>query len=210
MATVWQFSSVQFSRSVLSDSLRPHGLWARQASLSITNSRSLLKFMSIEWVMLSNHLILCHPLLLCLQSFLAWGSFPMSWLFTSGGQSIGASGPSVFPLTIQGWFPSRLTSWISLQIYTKCHIDKQMIGTAPSFSCAVTLGINRVWIHYFQLVFLHTEVFAHKPLIPASSLKVLEACEEHLQNVGAGLPTPSRTGSGSAPPAAPPTAPRYL
>ena len=79
-----------------------------------------------------------------------------------------------------------------------------MIGTAPSVSCAVTLGINRVWIHYFQLVFLHTEVFAHKPRIPASSLKVLEACEEHLQNVGAGLPTPSRTGSGPAPPAAPP------
>ena len=82
---------------------------ARQASLYFTISQSLLKFMSIEWMMLSNHLILCYPLLLCLQSFLAWGSFPMSWLFTSGGQSA-----SVLPLTIQGWFPSRLTSLISL------------------------------------------------------------------------------------------------
>ena len=56
-------SSVQFSRSVLSDSATP---WtaARQASLSITNSRSLLKFMSIESVIPSSHLILCHPLLL--------------------------------------------------------------------------------------------------------------------------------------------------
>ena len=56
-----QNRSVHFSSSVTSSSLRPH---ACQASLSITNSWSLLKFMSIEWVMLSNHLILCHPLLL--------------------------------------------------------------------------------------------------------------------------------------------------
>ena len=57
------FSSVQFSRSVMSDSATP---WtaAQQASLSITNSRSLLKLMSIELVMPSNHLILCCPLLL--------------------------------------------------------------------------------------------------------------------------------------------------
>ena len=56
-------SSVQFSRSVMSDSLRPHGS-QHQASLSITNSQSSLKLMSIESVMPSNHLILCYPLLL--------------------------------------------------------------------------------------------------------------------------------------------------
>ena len=56
-------SSVQFNCSVMSDSLGPHGL-AHQASLSITNSLSLLKLMSIEMVMPSSHLILCHPLLL--------------------------------------------------------------------------------------------------------------------------------------------------
>ena len=55
------FSLVQFSRSVVSDSLRPH---EHQASLSITNSRSLLKLMPIESVMPSSHLILCCPLLL--------------------------------------------------------------------------------------------------------------------------------------------------
>ena len=54
--------SVQFSYSVIFDTLRPHG--AHQASLSITNSWSLLKLMSIESVMPSNHLILCRPLLL--------------------------------------------------------------------------------------------------------------------------------------------------
>ena len=58
-----KFSSVQFSHSVVSNSLQPHEL-QRQASLSITNSQSLLKLMSIESVIPSSHLILCRPLLL--------------------------------------------------------------------------------------------------------------------------------------------------
>ena len=53
-----------FSRSVVSNSLRPHGLQHTRLPLSFTISQSLLKLMSIEWVMPSNHLILCHPLLL--------------------------------------------------------------------------------------------------------------------------------------------------
>ena len=62
---VWDpFSSVQFSRSVMSDSLQPHGLQQARPPLSITNSQSLPKLMSIQSVMPSNHLILCHPLLL--------------------------------------------------------------------------------------------------------------------------------------------------
>ena len=61
----WIFSSVQFSHSVVSNSLQPHGLQhARLSSLSLTNSQSLLKLMSIKSVMPSNHLILCRPLLL--------------------------------------------------------------------------------------------------------------------------------------------------
>ena len=73
---------------------------ARQASLSITNSRSLPILMSLESVMPSNHLILCRPFS-CLQSFPASVSFPMSWLFTSGGQNIGASASaSVLPMNI--------------------------------------------------------------------------------------------------------------
>ena len=79
---------------------------AHQASLSITNFRSLLKLMSTVSVMPSNHLILCRPLLPCLQSFPASGSFPMSQLFTSGGQSIGVSASeSVLPMNSQDWFP---------------------------------------------------------------------------------------------------------
>ena len=80
---------------------------ARQASLSITNSRSLLKLLSIELVMPSNRLILCHPLLLLpsilpLHKMLASGSFKMSQFFASSGQSIGVSASaSVLPMNIQ-------------------------------------------------------------------------------------------------------------
>ena len=73
---------------------------ARQAFLSFTISQSLLKLMSIESVMPSNHLVLCHPFSSCLQSFPASGSFPMSQLFASGGQSIGTSA-SILPMNIQ-------------------------------------------------------------------------------------------------------------
>ena len=78
--------SVQFSHSVMSSSLRPHGLQHSQASLSITNSQSLLKLMSIESVMPSNHLVLCRTFSSCLRSFPASGSFPRSVFFTSGAQ----------------------------------------------------------------------------------------------------------------------------
>ena len=87
---------------------------ACQARLSFTISLGLLKFMSIESMMLSNQPILCCPLLI-LQSFPASGSFPMNWLLPLGGPSIWASAlPSVFPMNIQGSFPLGLTSLISL------------------------------------------------------------------------------------------------
>ena len=82
------FSWVQFSHSVMSNSATP---WtaARQASLFITNSWSLPELMSIESVMPSNHPFSVSPFSSHLQSFPASGSFQMSPLFTSGGQSIG-------------------------------------------------------------------------------------------------------------------------
>ena len=89
---------------------------ACQAFLSITNSWSLLKLMSIESVMPSNHLILCCPLLLLPSIFPNFRSFPVSQFFTSGGQSSGVSASaSVLPMNTQDWFPSVLTGWISLQ-----------------------------------------------------------------------------------------------
>ena len=96
---------------------------AHQSSLSLTDSWSLLKLMSIELVMPSNHLILCHSLSSCLPSFPASGSFLMSQFFASGGQSIGASAPaSVLPVNIQDWFPLGLTGLISLQ--SQYHSEK--------------------------------------------------------------------------------------
>ena len=86
---------------------------ACQASLSFTVVLTLLKLTSIESVMLSNHLILCHPFSSCPESFPASRSFPKSRLFASGGQSIGAS-VSVLPINIQGWFPLGLTGLISM------------------------------------------------------------------------------------------------
>ena len=101
---------------------------------------SLLKLMSIELVMPSNHLILCHPFLSCPQSFPASGSFPMNQLFTSGGQSIGAStSASILAMNIQDWFPLRLTDLISLlskglsRVFSNTTVQKhQFFGAQPS------------------------------------------------------------------------------
>ena len=97
---------------------------AHLASLSFTISQSLLKLLSIELMMSSDHLILCHPLLLLPSVFpsirLVFLFFfvfsPMSQLFASGDQSIGAlTSASVLPMNIEGWFPLGLTDLISLQ-----------------------------------------------------------------------------------------------
>ena len=92
-------------------------LWtaACQASLSITNSRSLLKLMSIESMMPSTISSSVVPFFSCLRSFPVSGSFPMSQFFASGGQSIGVSAStSILPMNIQDWFPLGWTGWISL------------------------------------------------------------------------------------------------
>ena len=112
--TLWllQFSSLAQSCPTL------YTPWttARQASLSITNSQSSPRLISIESVMPSNHLILCHPLLSCPQSFTTSRSFPMSQLFPSSNQNIGVSAStSVLPMNTQDWFPLGWTGWISLQ-----------------------------------------------------------------------------------------------
>ena len=85
---------------------------ARQASLSITNSWSLLRLMWWCHPIISSSVI---PFFSCPQSFPASGSFPVSQLFTSGGQSFGVSASaSVLPMNIQGWCPLGLTGLISL------------------------------------------------------------------------------------------------
>ena len=111
---------------------------AHQASLSFTISRSFLKLMSIESVMPSNHLILCHPLLLPPSIFSSIRVFSNDSALTSGGQSIGASA-SVLPMNIQNWLPLKLTSLISLQskglsrVFSNITVQKhQFFGTQSS------------------------------------------------------------------------------
>ena len=89
---------------------------ALQASLSITNTQSPPKPMSIESVMPSNHPILCRPLLLLHSIFQASWSFQRSQLFASGGQSIGVSASTpVLPMNTQDLFHLGWTGWISLK-----------------------------------------------------------------------------------------------
>ena len=106
---------------------------ACQAPLSSTLSWSLLKF--IESLMVSHHLILCHSLLRLSSIFSTSGSFPMTQLFTSGGQSIGASASaSVLPMNVQGWFPLGLTCLTFLLLFK---------GLSRVFS------ISTIWKHQF-------------------------------------------------------------
>ena len=107
-------SSVQFSISVMSNSLRPHGLQhARPPCPSptprvYTNSCPLSRWCHPT-------IILCHRFPSQLQSFPRSGSFQKSQFFPSGGQNIGVSASaSVLPMNIQNWFPSGLTGLISL------------------------------------------------------------------------------------------------
>ena len=116
MVHVVTISSVQFSHSVVSNSLRPHELQhARPPCPSPIPGVHPNSCPLSQW---------CHPTMSssvilfssCLESFPASGSFPMSQLFSSGGQSIGVSAStSVLPTNIQDWFPLGWTGWIFLQ-----------------------------------------------------------------------------------------------
>ena len=122
-----QFSSVQLLSCV--QLFATPWTAARQASLTITNSQSLLKLMSIELVMPSTISSSVVPYSSCLQSFPASGSFPMSQLFASGGQSTGVSASaSVPPMNIQDWFPLGWTGWITLNI-----LESQEYSPIPQF-----------------------------------------------------------------------------
>ena len=89
---------------------------ACQASLSFTISWGLLKLMSTESVMSSNHLIFCHPLFLLPSIFPSIRVFPKELAHLIRGQSTGvSSSASILLMTIQDWFPLEWTGWISLQ-----------------------------------------------------------------------------------------------
>ena len=116
MRHIYTTQSVQFSHSIMSGSLQPHGLQHTRPSCPSPTPRACSNSCPLsQW---------CHPTISSsgvpfssfLQSFPASESFPMSQFFTSGGQSIGAlASASVLPMNIHGWFPLGWTGSISLQ-----------------------------------------------------------------------------------------------
>ena len=130
---------VQVSCSVMSDSLRPHGLQhARLPCLSPTPGDCLNSCPLSWWCQTISSSVT--PFSFHLQSFLASGSFPMSQLCTSGGQSIGVSSlASALPMNIQDWFPLTWTGWISLQfkdlsrVFSNTTVQKHWFFGAKAF-----------------------------------------------------------------------------
>ena len=145
------FSSVQFSCSVMSDSLRPHELQhARPPCPSPTPGVHSDSCPWSQW---------CHPAISssvvpfssCPQSLPISASFPMSQLFTSGGQSIGASAlASVLPMNTHDWSPLGWTGWISLQskglsrVFSNTTVQKQQFFGTQLHSSTLT-SIHDHW-----------------------------------------------------------------
>ena len=109
-------SSVHFSRSVMSDSLRPHGLHHARLPCPSPAPRAYSNSCPLSWWFYLTISSSVGTFSACFQYFPAKGSFPMSQFFASGGQSIGVSASAaVLPMTIQDWFSLELTAFISLQ-----------------------------------------------------------------------------------------------
>ena len=137
---IQNFSSVQSSHSVMSDSLRPHEPQHARPPCPSPTPRVYPNLCPLCWW--------CHPTISysvilfssCPQSFPASGSFQMSELFSSGGQSIGISAStSVLPMNTQDWSPLGWTGWISLQskglsrVFSNTTVEKhQFFGTQLS------------------------------------------------------------------------------
>ena len=134
-----QFSSVQFSRSVMSDSLQPHELQHARPPCPSPIPGVYSYSCPLSWW--------CHPTISssvvpfssCPQSFPASSSFQMSQLFTSGGQSIGVSASaSVLPMNTQDWSPLGWTGWSpcsprNSQVFSNTTVQKhQFFGSQPS------------------------------------------------------------------------------
>ena len=139
------FSSVQFSCSVMSDSLRHHGLQHARSPCPSPTPKVYPNSCPLSWW--------CHPTISPsvipfsshLQSFLASGSFPMSQFFASGGQSIGVSASTlVLPTNIQDWFPLGWTGWISLKskglsrVFSNTTVQKHQFFGAQLYSPTLT------------------------------------------------------------------------
>ena len=155
----WHISSVQFSRSVVSESLWPHEPQHTRPPCPSPTPGVHPNPRPLSWW--------CHPAISssvvpfsCPQSFPASGSFPMSQLFASGGQSIGVSASvSVLPMNTQDWSPLGWTGWISLQskglsrVFSNTTVQKhQFFGAQLSSHPYMTIVIyNNLWFYVFYV-----------------------------------------------------------
>ena len=150
-------SSDQFSRSVMSDSLQPHGLQYARLPCPSPTPRAYANLCPLsQW---------CHPTISSsvvsfssrLQSFPTSGSFPMSQFFSAGGQNIGVSASaSVLPMNIQDWFPLGWTGWVSLlskvlsRVFSSPTVQKHQF-----FSAQLSLTLEEAFPALFNLNYLN-------------------------------------------------------
>ena len=134
------FNALLFSHSVMSNSLQPHGLQHSRLSCPSPSPKVCSNSCPLSWW--------CHPTVSssaapfssCHRPFPASGSFPMSWLFTSGGQSIGAlASTSVLPMNIQGGLSLGLTGW------SYCSRYSQESFPAPQFKSINSLVLSLLY-----------------------------------------------------------------
>ena len=129
--------SVQFSSSVVSDSLQPRELQHARPSCPSPTPGVYPNSYPLSWwchLTISSSVV---PFSSCLQSFPASGSFQMSQLFTSGGQNIGVSAlTSVLPMNTQDWLPFGWTGWISLQSKRLSRVFSNTRVQKHQFFCA--------------------------------------------------------------------------
>ena len=144
--------SIQFSLSVMSNSLRPQGVQHTRLPCPSPTPRACSNSCPLSWwwhPTISSSLV---PFSSCLQSFPAPGSFPMSRFIASGGQSIGvSSSASVLPMNIQDWFPLGWTGWISLQfkgpsrIFSSTTVKSLNFSVLSSLSSPTLTSIHDHW-----------------------------------------------------------------
>ena len=150
--------SVQFSHSVVSNSLWPHGLQGgrgHQASLSITNSWSLLKLISIEMVMPSSHLILCHPLLLLPSIFPSIRVFSKESTLRMRWPKYWSFGFSISPSNEHPWLISFRMDWLdflavqgTLKSLLQHHSSKASILQCSAFFLVqLSYPYTHIYIH---------------------------------------------------------------
>ena len=145
-------NTVQFSPTVVSDSLRPHRLQhTRLPYPSPTPEFTQTHVHRVGDAIQPSHPVV--PFSSCLQSFPASGSFPMSQFFASGDQSIGASA-SILPMNIQDWFPLGWTDLLSLQskglsrVFSNTTVQKHQFSGLSFLYSPTLISTHDYWINH--------------------------------------------------------------